>query len=132
MERLTGSDMNRLTVATMQVEALRKQAADAQATIAALQAQLKERTAELERVRGLVKTYADVKTDFDDKRLQEDHHAWRERYTRLVGAETILIALTATSQPAKPQGRMHACDTPGCVSCGNPEDATSQEGQHGQ
>ena len=38
-------------------------------------------------------------------------------------------ALTATSQPAKPQGRMHACDTPGCVSCGNPEDATSQEGQ---
>ena len=35
----------------------------------------------------------------------------------------------ATSQPAKPQGRMHACDIPGCVSCGNPEDATSQEGQ---
>ena len=40
-------------------------------------------------------------------------------------------ALTATSQPTKPQGRMHACDIPGCVSCGNPEDATSQEGQHG-
>ena len=39
-------------------------------------------------------------------------------------------ALTATRQPVKPQGRMHACDTPGCVSCGNPEDATSQEGQH--
>ena len=38
-------------------------------------------------------------------------------------------ALTATSQPTKPQGRMHACDIPGCVSCGNPEDATSQEGQ---
>ena len=54
--------------------------------------------AELERVRGLVKTYAAAKIDFDDKRLQEDHHAWRERYTRLVGAETILIALTATSQ----------------------------------
>ena len=53
---------------------------------------------ELERVRGLVKTYAAAKIDFDDKRLQEDHHAWRERYTRLVGAETILIALTATSQ----------------------------------
>ena len=34
-------------------------------------------------------------------------------------------ALTATSQPTKPQGRMHACDIPGCVSCGNPEDATS-------
>ena len=40
-------------------------------------------------------------------------------------------ALTATSQPTKPQGRMHACDIPGCVSCGNPEDTTSQEGQHG-
>ena len=39
-------------------------------------------------------------------------------------------ALTATSQPVKPQGRIHACDIPGCVSCGNPEDATSQEGQH--
>ena len=38
-------------------------------------------------------------------------------------------ALTATSQPAKPTGKMHACDIPGCVSCGNPEDATSQEGQ---
>ena len=38
-------------------------------------------------------------------------------------------ALTATSQPAKPAGKMHACDIPGCVSCGNPEDATSQEGQ---
>ena len=36
-------------------------------------------------------------------------------------------ALTATSQPAKPAGKMHACDIPGCVSCGNPEDATSQE-----
>jgi len=43
---------------------------------------------------------------------------------------TAQAALTATSQPAKPQGRMHACDIPGCVSCGNPEDATSQEGQH--
>lgn len=38
-------------------------------------------------------------------------------------------ALTATSQPAKPAGKMHACDIPGCVSCGNPEEATSQEGQ---
>jgi hypothetical protein len=68
--------------------------------------------AELERVRGerdalreqnrvlrsAIDEYAKAKTDFDDKRLQEDHHAWRERYTRLVGAETILIALTATSQ----------------------------------
>ena len=42
MERFTGSDMNKLTVATMQVEALRKQAADAQATIAALQTRVKE------------------------------------------------------------------------------------------
>ena len=38
-------------------------------------------------------------------------------------------SLTATSQPAKPTGKMHACDIPGCVSCGDPEDATSQEGQ---
>ena len=45
--------------------------------------------------------------------------------------EAICAALTATSQPTKPQGRMHACDIPGCVSCGNPEDTTSQEGQHG-
>ena len=59
---------------------------------------VEETQAELERVRALIKTYADAKIDFDDKRLQEDHHAWRERYTRLVGAETILIALTATSQ----------------------------------
>jgi multidrug resistance efflux pump len=43
VERLTGSDMNKLTVATMQVEALRKQVTDAQATIAALQAQLPEK-----------------------------------------------------------------------------------------
>ena len=45
--------------------------------------------------------------------------------------EAVCAALTATSQPAKPQRQMHACDIPGCVSCGNPEDATSQEGQHG-
>ena len=49
-------------------------------------------------LRCAIEEYAKAKTDFDDKRLQEDHHAWRERYTRLVGAETILIALTATSQ----------------------------------
>ena len=41
----------------------------------------------------------------------------------------VLAALTATRQPVKPQRRIHACDIPGCVSCGNPEDATSQEGQ---
>ena len=102
--------------------------------------------AELERVRGLVKTYADAKIDFDDKRLQEDHHAWRERYTRLVGAETILIALTATSQPAQEQcsyckrpltdnhsfsygvpgvPRVYKCDRADCT-----KPATSQEGQH--
>ena len=38
LKGLTGSDMNKLTVATMQVDALRKQVTDAQATIAALQA----------------------------------------------------------------------------------------------
>ena len=102
--------------------------------------------AELERVRGLVKTYADAKIDFDDKRLQEDHHAWRERYTRLVGAETILIALTATSQPAQEQcsyckrpltdnhsfsygvpgvPRVYKCDRADCT-----KPATSQEGPH--
>ena len=47
--------------------------------------------AELERVRGLVKTYAAAKIDFDDKRLQEDHHAWRERYNKLVEAENALL-----------------------------------------
>ena len=40
---------------------------------------------------------------------------------------TAQAALTATSQPAKSAGKMHACDIPGCVSCGNPGDATSQE-----
>ena len=40
LERLSGSDMNKLTVANMQVEALRKQIADAQATIADLQGQV--------------------------------------------------------------------------------------------
>ena len=49
----------------------------------------------------------------------------------IYGTVVKLAALTATSQPTKPQGRMHACDIPGCVSCGNPEDTTSQEGQHG-
>ena len=39
LKGLTGSDMNKLTVATMQVDALRKQVTDAQATIAALQAE---------------------------------------------------------------------------------------------
>lgn len=58
-------------------------------------AQLREQNRVL---RCAIEEYAKAKTDFDDKRLQEDHHAWRERYTRLVGAETILIALTATSQ----------------------------------
>ena len=47
--------------------------------------------AELERVRALVKTYADAKIDFDDKRLQEDHHAWRERYNKLVEAENAML-----------------------------------------
>ena len=50
-----------------------------------------ERCAELERVRALVKAYADAKIDFDDKRLQEDHHAWRERYNKLVEAENALL-----------------------------------------
>jgi hypothetical protein len=58
---------------------------------ARLESQLTQRTAELERVRGLVKTYADAKIDFDDKRLQEDHHAWRERYNKLVEAENALL-----------------------------------------
>ena len=42
LKGLTGSDMNKLTVATMQVDALRKQVTDAQATIAALQARVNE------------------------------------------------------------------------------------------
>ena len=42
LKGLTGSDMNKLTVATMQVDALRKQVTDAQATIEALQARVRE------------------------------------------------------------------------------------------
>ena len=56
-------------------------------------------------LRLAIEEYAMAKTDFDEKRLQEDHHAWRERYTRLVGAETILIALTATSQEGQHESR---------------------------
>ena len=47
LERLSGSDMNKLTVANMQVEALRKQIADAQATIADLQGQVEAAKAKL-------------------------------------------------------------------------------------
>jgi peptidoglycan hydrolase CwlO-like protein len=47
--------------------------------------------AELERVRAQIKAYAHAKIDFDDKRLQEDHHAWRERYNKLVEAENALL-----------------------------------------
>lgn len=49
-------------------------------------------------LRCAIEEYAKAKTDFDDKRLQEDHHEWRIRHARLVEAETALIALTATSQ----------------------------------
>ena len=47
--------------------------------------------AELERVRGLIVEYAKAKTDFDEKRLQEDHYAGKERYSRLVEAENALL-----------------------------------------
>lgn len=47
--------------------------------------------AELERVRGLIVEYAKAKTDFDEKRLQEDHYAGKERYNRLVEAENALL-----------------------------------------
>ena len=47
--------------------------------------------AELERVRGLIAEYAKAKTDFDEKRLQEDHYAGKERYNRLVEAENALL-----------------------------------------
>ena len=46
---------------------------------------------ELERVRGLIAEYAKAKTDFDEKRLQEDHYAGKERYNRLVEAENALL-----------------------------------------
>ena len=87
-----------LTQRTAECDALKLVNDTHMKTVMKLSHVVEQRTAELERVRALVKTYADAKIDFDDKRLQEDHHAWRERYTRLVGAETILIALTATSQ----------------------------------
>ena len=47
--------------------------------------------AELERVRGFIAEYAKAKTDFDEKRLQEDHYAGKERYNRLVEAENALL-----------------------------------------
>ena len=47
--------------------------------------------AELERVRGLIAEYVKAKTDFDEKRLQEDHYAGKERYNRLVEAENALL-----------------------------------------
>jgi len=42
-------------------------------------------------LRCAIDEYAKAKIDFDDKRLQEDHHAWRERYNKLVEAENALL-----------------------------------------
>lgn len=46
---------------------------------------------ELRDLRALIMAYAEAKTDFDDKRLQEDHYAWKERYNKLVEAENALL-----------------------------------------
>ena len=46
---------------------------------------------ELRELRTLIMAYAEAKTDFDDKRLQEDHYAWKERYNKLVEAENALL-----------------------------------------
>ena len=67
MERLTGSDMNRLTVATMQVEALRKQAADAQATIAALQARVQELKDAEKTYQGILRQAYTVQNDLTQR-----------------------------------------------------------------
>ena len=56
-----------------------------------LHEQVNDLQAELEHVRAQIKAYADAKTDFDDKRLQEDHHSWKERYNKLVEAENALL-----------------------------------------
>lgn len=53
------------------------------------------------RVLGLVQAYAKAKTEFDDNRLKEDHHEWKERFNRLVEAETALIAASLPAQPAQ-------------------------------
>ena len=118
--------------------------------IADLQSQLTQRTAELERVRGeLGKMQAKHPEDSCYgalPQLREQNRVlrqfastaverWRaqtnvkEGISFRMAMKALESALTAASQPTKPQGRMHACDIPGCVSCGNPEDATSQEGQ---
>ena len=46
---------------------------------------------ELRDLRALIMAYAEAKTDFDDKRLQEDHYARKERYNKLVEAENALL-----------------------------------------
>ena len=56
-----------------------------------LHEQVNDLQAELDRVRGLIVEYAKAKTDFDETRLQEDHYAGKERYSRLVEAENALL-----------------------------------------
>ena len=54
---------------------------------------------ELSALQVLVRAYCEAKVAFDDGRLREDHHAWKERFERLTTAEQALIAsLDATSQ----------------------------------
>lgn len=77
-------------------------------------------------LRQLVQDVVNSGVAFEDGRIP-----YKEVQIDRMWFDDAQAALTATSQPAKPAGKMHACDIPGCVSCGNPEDATSQEGQHG-
>ena len=71
---MTGSEMNKLTVATMQVEALRKQLADAQATVEALQRERDEwrsnAVAQEVRANDLERDCKDLLSDIDGERAK--------------------------------------------------------------
>lgn len=47
---------------------------------------------ERDRLQRLINIYAKAKVVFDEGRLREDHHAWKERYQALVSAEDELKA----------------------------------------
>lgn len=80
-----------LTQRTAELEAANKLLYRKNCELGRFETMISDLQAELERVRGLIVEYAKAKTDFDEKRLQEDHYAGKERYSRLVEAENALL-----------------------------------------
>ena len=101
LKGLTGSDMNKLTVATMQVDALRKQVTDAQATIAALQADNRtyinerhENMKQIEQLQARVRELEQWVQDQSTANLETMRHM-DEMQSRAMDAESQLTQRTA-------------------------------------